>query len=160
MNPATDLWPPERPWVVSASEAEILAVERATPQGWQTIRLSGCRLESADRLFEEFNREFRFPEYFGRNWAAFSECMRDLTWLPAVGYLLIIRDADRLLCHDRSEIATFMRTMNTVGSEWSRAVGLGPQWGGGEVPFKTCLVADPSVLSDPTGFLSQVERLG
>lgn len=31
----------------------------------------------------------QFPEYFGKNWDAFEECINDLSWLPADGYILV-----------------------------------------------------------------------
>jgi hypothetical protein len=32
----------------------------------------------------------RFPDYFGGNWDAFDECLRDMEWLPSKGYVLVV----------------------------------------------------------------------
>lgn len=36
----------------------------------------------------------RFPEYYGGNWDALDECLRDLdTWWPAAGWVVVVSDA-------------------------------------------------------------------
>jgi hypothetical protein len=37
--------------------------------------MDGRRMRTVDDLFQQYLREFRLPEYFGWNWAAFDECM-------------------------------------------------------------------------------------
>lgn len=44
-------------------------------------------------LFAIVASAMRFPDYFGSNWDALDECLGDLEWLPAGGYLLVLRDA-------------------------------------------------------------------
>jgi RNAse (barnase) inhibitor barstar len=34
-------------------------------------------------------RALRFPEYFGMNWDALSDCLTDMSWKPAPGYVLL-----------------------------------------------------------------------
>ena len=34
-------------------------------------------------------RALRFPAYFGMNWDAFYECLTDLSWKPATGYVIV-----------------------------------------------------------------------
>ena len=30
-----------------------------------------------------------FPDYFGNNWDAFEECIRDMSWINAKGYMVV-----------------------------------------------------------------------
>jgi len=39
-------------------------------------------IRSTMALLEELYRRLRFPDYFGDNWDALWECIRDLSWLP------------------------------------------------------------------------------
>jgi Barstar (barnase inhibitor) len=39
----------------------------------------------------------QFPRYFGSNWNAFVDCMGDLDWLRASGFLLVLLDAPEVL---------------------------------------------------------------
>lgn len=38
----------------------------------------------------------RFPEWFGCNWDALADCLGDLSWLPATGYVLILEHTERV----------------------------------------------------------------
>lgn len=48
-------------------------------------------------LFDEFAWTLGFPDYFGRNWAAFDECIGDREFKPRGPTLLIVQHFDRLL---------------------------------------------------------------
>lgn len=39
-------------------------------------------LSNKAALFNLLAERFAFPDYFGENWDAFEECIRDLSWLP------------------------------------------------------------------------------
>ena len=39
-------------------------------------------LEGSTELFEVVKQQLGLPRYFGKNWDAFSECLRDLSWVP------------------------------------------------------------------------------
>jgi RNAse (barnase) inhibitor barstar len=38
-------------------------------------------ISARDQLFESLKRGLVFPDYFGGNWDALSECLRDLSWI-------------------------------------------------------------------------------
>jgi hypothetical protein len=97
-------------------------------------------MHTVEELFREYVREFSFPEYFGWNWAAFDECMTELEEQPARGYVTLIRRADEVLSAEPGDLATYLRQLEEFGRHWAGAFALGPDWGGGEVPFHTVLV--------------------
>ncbi|MGW2601710.1 barstar family protein [Streptomyces klenkii] len=51
----------------------------------------------SDGVFEQFWEQFRLPDYFGWNWNALSDCLRDLHWLPADQCIVVIENSERLL---------------------------------------------------------------
>ena len=62
------------------------AVER---RGWQCFYLDGRQIADKATFLAASAAAMRFPSYFGRNWDAFEECVNDLAWAPAPGYLLL-----------------------------------------------------------------------
>ena len=55
-------------------------------------------------FFNEIASALQFPPYFGENWAAFEDCMRDLDWLPASAYVLVLWDAEELLADEPADV--------------------------------------------------------
>lgn len=67
------------------------------PKTYQVKILQGNRMRTEAGLFQEFAAALQFPYYFGSNWDALDECLSDLEWLPADGYLLFLSEAQRVL---------------------------------------------------------------
>ncbi|KAA3652698.1 MAG: barnase inhibitor [Proteobacteria bacterium] len=44
-------------------------------------------------IIDTLARAFDMPRWFGRNWDALYDCLTDLSWLPADGYVLILTGA-------------------------------------------------------------------
>jgi len=128
------------PWV------SLLTLERgqradqllAAPAGFSLASLNGRNCATAPGFFEEMARAFKFPAYFGHNWDALEECLMDLEWLPAKGYVLIITEAEALLPIPR-DYDMFLALLKHVGSAW--AAGQGGAASGKGIPFHTVLTA-------------------
>jgi hypothetical protein len=67
-------------------------------------RLRGSRCRTTTAFFDELAAVMQFPTYFGHNWNAARDMLRDLHWLPAEAYLLLIEDADELLADEPDEV--------------------------------------------------------
>lgn len=61
---------------VEAEAARAAGAQGKRPGAWFTGSVRGVR--SRDGLFDELARALRLPSYFGRNWDALDECLRDL----------------------------------------------------------------------------------
>ena len=49
-------------------------------------------LSSKQKLFAVLADKLQFPSYFGWNWDACDECLRDLSWLPAGHSIVIVHE--------------------------------------------------------------------
>jgi RNAse (barnase) inhibitor barstar len=58
--------------------------------------LHGERCPTSAGFFAEMARALEFPDHFGHNWAALTDCLTDMGWLPASAYLLVMRHAEEL----------------------------------------------------------------
>lgn len=52
----------------------------AIPATSGLIHIDARTLADKDALLEALGRALRFPEYYGKNWDAFEECLFDLSW--------------------------------------------------------------------------------
>lgn len=70
-------------------EAAPHVLRRVHRRGWIGWHLNGRAIAGKADFLAAAARAMRFPSYFGRNWDAFEECITDLSWLPAAGYVLL-----------------------------------------------------------------------
>jgi RNAse (barnase) inhibitor barstar len=49
-------------------------------------------IRSKEKLFGIFADRLRLPNYFGWNWDALEECLRDLSWLPPTQSIAIVHE--------------------------------------------------------------------
>ncbi len=61
----------------------------ATARGWRAWQINGTNVTCKAEFLSALNRAMHLPEWFGRNWDALDETLRDLEGQRADGYLLI-----------------------------------------------------------------------
>jgi hypothetical protein len=77
-------------------------------------------IRSKDALLDALYIALRFPDYFGGNWDALNECIRDLSWLPDGD--VILRHGDLPMLEDRASLSTYLSILNEATEKW-RATG-------------------------------------
>ena len=132
---------PAGPWVHEIKLDDFnLFRPRLESHGGRIVELCGERMTTLEGLFAEYARAYKFPAYFGGNWAAYYECMTGLEEVPAHSYLTVIAQSESVLERDSVESATFQRQLDGIGRSWATSFGLGAARNYGEVPFHTLLV--------------------
>jgi hypothetical protein len=128
MTLTTHLQSMKAPWtslviVPSGKRAESLV---RAPKGYVLKIIQGRRCQTPAKLFAECAQALEFPDYFGQNWDALEECLADLEWLSAKGYILLITDAEGLLPDDEEDYETFLEILRDAGEAWgSGQAGMG-----------------------------------
>ncbi len=77
-----------------AAAAAICVLARSRGFDCTRVDLAGCS-EKAE-LLARLAKALGFPAWFGHNWDALADCVTDLGWRPAVGYVLILENAAEL----------------------------------------------------------------
>lgn len=96
------------------------------PTGFALRVIKGAKCQTTDGLLRECARALDFPDYFGHNWDALEECLADLEWLPAKGYILLITDAAQVLPAAEDEYETFLEVLRDAGEAWGNGqAGMG-----------------------------------
>ncbi|MFC8593624.1 barstar family protein [Streptomyces atroolivaceus] len=109
------------PWVHVVPEHGALPVDLLLPTSGRTYvaRLDGRRMRDTDAVFQQFYDGLRLPDHFGWNWNALHDCLRDLHWLPADHYVLIVEAADEALSDEPLGPGMLFRTLLRAGRRWS-----------------------------------------
>jgi RNAse (barnase) inhibitor barstar len=92
--------------------------ELARELDFALFQVDGERLRSKEALLDALAQEMDFPDYFGRNWDALLDCMRDLSWRRSPGYLLLFEHADELLTSSPSDFTTFIEIAHQASNDW------------------------------------------
>src|SRR5437764_6712939 len=82
--------------------------------GLETVPLHARRLDvrippgisTEMALFSAYDAEVSLPDYFGENWDAFAECIRDLSWVGP--QQVVITHQDLPLLADEQSLKTYL----------------------------------------------------
>ena len=116
------------------------------PATFAVRTIDGRACSTKQRWLLEAARVLSFPNYFDPNWDAFEDCLCDLEWLQAEGYLLLVDQADALLGAEPGERSTLFSILRSAGTYWSSQRP--PK------PFRTILVGN-----DPAGSIAQAHHI-
>ena len=138
----------KKPWVFITEEAisrddtlkKPLLLE-IIPKNILLLELDAALMQGREGMYREFAAVMKFPDYFGNNYNALDDCMTDLQWLPADGYLLLIKNSEFLLSkEDDGVLKGLLSILDSAGEEWTKPVKLGDWWGNRDgLPFHTIL---------------------
>ena len=103
--------------LLDPGEAEaVLAAGTAAGLCCVRIDLAGCR--SKPSLLARVAAALEFPWWFGQNWDALADCLGDLEWLPADGYLLLLDDPSELRSAAPDDYAVAVEIFTDAAGEW------------------------------------------
>ena len=127
--------------LIDLKKASPVAIHFAQPNevksdidslGLAVMKGSIEKVKTDKDLFSIVFTAMQFPEYFGNNWDALDECLGDMDWLPADGYLLVLHDA----------ISGWSQSPYVLGrfvTSWLEAC---EYWMGNQVPFHLVFVME------------------
>ncbi|MFF9053027.1 barstar family protein [Streptomyces erythrochromogenes] len=118
------------------------ALAAAEAAGWTTLRLDLDGVRGKAELMGRCGEALRLPEWFGGNWDALADVLRDLSWLPeAAGRLVAVTSWRGYAGARPAEWETFVEVLEEAVDFWR-----GPQ--GGEPGF-TVVLAEPEPEPEP-----------
>lgn len=118
------------------ADADDLA-RAASVAGLDIAHISLGAVGTKEELLRRFASALGFPEWFGANWDALEDCLTDMSWRPADGYVLVvdgIPGLEELASDDRDTLFDILRSCARF-------------WAGEATPFFVAFV-------DPAGSLS------
>lgn len=89
--------------------------------GYLTLRIDFTGDTGKADALATLARILAFPDWFGHNWDALSDCLTDLSWLPAKGYVLLLESTEGLAGEAPEDFATLIEIFEEVADHWRRA---------------------------------------
>lgn len=82
------------------------------------IDLADCRSKAA--VLTQMAGALSLPVDFGHNWDALSDCLRDLSWLQADGYALLIEHPEGMRQARPKDFDTLLDILDEAAAAWVR----------------------------------------
>ena len=82
------------------------------------FRIDLKRATDKDSLLAAIGKEMAFPEWFGFNWDALADCLNDLAWRPAEGYLVLLEHCDILHERAENELISVLQIFEQAANNW------------------------------------------
>jgi Barstar (barnase inhibitor). len=79
----------------------------------------GAEIRDDRTLFAAFAAALEFPDYFGHNWDALDECLRDLGWLDiSAGLIVVLRHSESLWKSNPVLAGRLVELWLTAAEDW------------------------------------------
>jgi hypothetical protein len=123
MNGDLQRWKLDDPAAAGVHRIDRAEVESLCAAG-QAAGLYGARLDLVDcrnkaDLLAGLARVFRFPSWFGHNWDALADCLDDLEWLRASGYLLMLENPSSVSSAARKDFEVTLDILAHAARKWA-----------------------------------------
>jgi RNAse (barnase) inhibitor barstar len=86
--------------------------------GCLVLRVDLAAARDKEAMLDAVGRALRFPEWFGHNWDALTDCLLDMGWLPATGYLVILDHCDGIHGRAESDFVQLMQVFQEAANTW------------------------------------------
>ena len=106
--------------VIEMTDATAAALERlARSLGLDAVRIDLAGCEDKPMLLERAAAALAFPAWFGGNWDAFFDCLADLSWRPARGYLLLVENTADMRRTAPEALDTALAILTDAAEAWT-----------------------------------------
>lgn len=96
--------------------SELLAAAEAA--GFATFRIDLATVFDKEGFFERLATALAFPNWFGCNWDALADCLGDLSWLEAKGYVILLERCDGFRASCGADFATALQVFAAAAEVW------------------------------------------
>lgn len=101
-------------------------IAAAEADGYASFRIDLQAATDKDELLATIGKAMGFPDWYGRNLDALADCLGDLSWQPADGYLVLLEHCDGIHGFAEADFVTALQIFEQAAAEW-REQGV-PLW--------------------------------
>jgi RNAse (barnase) inhibitor barstar len=104
--------------VAPGGDGDYLEAARSIDFAAIAIDFDGCT--GKDDALARLAAALHFPDWFGGNWDALADCLADLSWLPAPGYVLLLARTEAWRDADPAAFETLSAVLEDASTRWAR----------------------------------------
>jgi hypothetical protein len=92
----------------------------AQEHGLEFFRIDGREVVDKTSFLRQVAEAMDFPPYFGQNWDALDECITDLEWRPANGYVIFYDSVGAFAQNDPEQWQVALDILRSAVDHWQR----------------------------------------
>ena len=105
-------------WLLPAHMDPKAVQSAAKHAGFAFFHVDGKNIGRKEQLLNHVATAMHFPGDFGHNWDALEECLTDLEWVDAEGYVLYYDHIDGLLEGHPDQFETLVEILRDAVASW------------------------------------------
>ena len=90
----------------------------AKRSGFAYFHIEGKNIARKEQLLNHVATALHFPSDFGNNWDALEECLSDMEWVDAQGYLIYYEHIDGFHDAHPDQFETFLEILRDAVASW------------------------------------------
>ena len=104
-------------WLTSHAPVPELT-KQAKAKKMMFYHLEGKKIEKKEQFLNHASVVMHFPSDSGKNWDAFYDCITDMEWAEADGYLIYFDHTEAFDAHHESQLETVIELFEDAVNYW------------------------------------------
>jgi RNAse (barnase) inhibitor barstar len=105
-------------------KGELMSAAKAAGLGGFRVNLA--KAEDKGQMLAAIAEALGFPDWFGHNFDALADCLADMAWQPAEGYLVLLEHCDGIHGKAEEDFVSTLQIFEQAANDW-REEGM-PFW--------------------------------
>lgn len=97
---------------------EVGIRKAAAAHGFAFSIVDLCEVQDKMGILSEIARSLGFPSYFGMNWDALNDCLTDMSWRPASGYVVLLTGLGTIDAGAVEDMRVVIRILESAAEHW------------------------------------------
>ncbi len=98
--------------------ADLALEEAAESLDYPMYRINLSKVTDKDGFLAAVGTSLGFPDWYGHNWDALADCLTDLSWMAADGYVIVLDHADAFASANPTDFATALSIFQDAADTW------------------------------------------
>jgi RNAse (barnase) inhibitor barstar len=95
---------------------QILAAAKA--EGFAAFRINLAKASNKEQMLAAIAKALKFPDWFGHNLDALADCLADMAWKPADGYVVLLEHCDGIHGKAEADFVNALQIFEQAANDW------------------------------------------
>jgi RNAse (barnase) inhibitor barstar len=82
------------------------------------FRVNLAKADDKEQMLAAIAKTLKFPDWFGHNFDALADCLADMSWKPAEGYLVLLEHCDGIHGKAEEDFVSTLQIFEQAASDW------------------------------------------